>query len=83
MSNPFEELHAKLDLILEYLQNSKSKQVSTDKEWGGVAMACEITGYKPQTIYTKAGQKQIPHLKRDGRLWFKRSDLIEWIETGK
>jgi len=47
-----------------------------------VDFASQITGYKPQTIYTKAGRGEIPHIKRDGKLWFEKTALLKWIETG-
>ena len=83
MNNPFEELNQKLDLILNLLQKTNQTSTAKEKEWGGVEMACGITGYAPQTIYIKTGRGEMPHVKRDGRLWFNRKALLEWIASGK
>jgi len=45
--------------------------------------AAEITGLKKSTIYLKSSKKEIPHMKRGRKLYFKRSELLEWIEKGK
>lgn len=82
--NPFEALHRKLD-ALTYKVDKLSQPKATGqnlKEWGDVAFASQITGYAPQTIYTKAGRGEIPHIKRDGKLWFEKTALLKWIETG-
>ena len=82
--NPFDALHRKLDaLLFEMKKQTQPKATETHKnEWGDVAFACQITGYKPQTIYIKAGRGEIPHIKRDGKLWFEKTALLKWIETG-
>lgn len=82
--NPFEAIHRKLDaLLFEMKKQNQPKATGAHlKEWGDVAFACQITGYAPQTIYTKAGRGEIPHIKRDGKLWFEKTALLKWIETG-
>ncbi len=84
LSNPFEILNSKIDALTYQVQKlNQPKATGThQKEWGGVDFASTITGYKPQTIYIKAGKKQIPHIKRDGKLWFEKTALLKWIETG-
>lgn len=82
--NPFEAIHRKLDaLLFEMKKQNQPKATGPHlKEWGDVAFASQITGYAPQTIYTKAGRGEIPHIKRDGKLWFEKTALVKWIETG-
>jgi hypothetical protein len=82
--NPFEGINRKLDaLLFEMKRQALPKATGThQKEWGDVAFASQITGYAPQTIYTKAGRGEIPHIKRDGKLWFEKTALLKWIETG-
>lgn len=36
-----------------------------------------------QTVYQLVSKKAVPHYKRNKRLYFKRSELLEWIEEGK
>ena len=37
----------------------------------------------PQTIYGFTSKRVIPFLKRGKKLYFKRTDLEQWLETGK
>lgn len=83
MMNPFEVLNQKLDTVLSELRKQvKPQQGTNGKEWGNVDFACKVTGYKPATIYLKVHKGEIPHTKRDGKLWFERTALLKWIETG-
>lgn len=82
--NPFEALHSKLDtLLLEVKKQNQTKAtVQGSKEWGDVQFASLITGYAIRTIYMKVHRREIPHIKRDGKLWFEKTALLKWIETG-
>lgn len=82
--NPFEVIHRELaDLRSEIRKLKDPKTTGANQtEWGGVDFASQITGYAHQTIYIKAGKGQIPHIKRDGKLWFEKTALIKYIETG-
>lgn len=83
-TNPFEVIHRELaDLRQEVRKLKDPRLTGADQiEWGDVNFASKITGYKPQTIYIKAGKGQIPYIKRDGKLWFEKTALIKYIETG-
>jgi predicted DNA-binding transcriptional regulator AlpA len=39
----------------------------------------EITGYSIATIYAKTSKKEIPHFRRDGRLFFRRDEIMDWL----
>lgn len=83
--NPFDTISAQLDTILRELKKSQSGIMSTssnDKEWGDVNFASKITGYKKSTIYLKVHRKEICFVKRHGRLFFEKTALLNWIETG-
>ena len=45
--------------------------------------AMQITGLAKPTIYAKTSRGEIPHYKRSRKLYFKRSELLQWIEEGK
>jgi len=36
-----------------------------------------------QTVYGLVSKRAIPHYKRNKRLYFKRSELLAWIDEGK
>lgn len=62
--------------IIEHFERSESEN---DDEIGGIDLAMKITGLSKSTIYNKVSNNEIPYIKK-GRLYFKRSDLIKWIE---
>ncbi len=45
--------------------------------------ALQLTGYAAPTLYAKTGKGEIPHFKKGRKLFFKRSELIKWIEAGR
>lgn len=42
-----------------------------------------LTGYTKPTIYGYCQKNQVPHHKKNGRLFFFKSEIIDWIKTGK
>jgi excisionase family DNA binding protein len=43
----------------------------------------KLTGYSKPTIYLYCQNKTISFHKKNGRLFFFKSEIIEWIKTGK
>ena len=41
--------------------------------------AANLTGLAKQTIYTKVSRREIPHYKAKRKVYFKRTELIEWM----
>jgi len=39
----------------------------------------EITGYSFASIYSKTSKNELPHFKRDGKLFFRRDEVIGWL----
>ena len=56
---------------------------ATKRELGGLDLAVEVTRLQPRTIYKKCHFKTIPHSKKGGRLYFRRSELEQWIADGR
>jgi predicted DNA-binding transcriptional regulator AlpA len=54
-----------------------------DETGKGAAFASRITGKAIPTIYSLVHQRLIPHSKRGGDLYFSRSELEEWIRSGR
>lgn len=48
-----------------------------------VNKVCQFLGVSKSTIYKKTSEREIPHSKVGKRLYFKRSELIEWISEGR
>lgn len=48
-----------------------------------VKQAAEFLKMKVPTIYTMTCYNQIPFYKRGKRIYFKREELVKWIEEGR
>jgi|GEM_PF-2511989 len=62
---------------------SRTMSDTSADELGGLELAVKITGLAPRTIYKATHRRMIPHLKRGGRLYFRRSELEAWIAAGR
>tara|TARA_R110000744_G_scaffold370979_2_gene481749 strand:+ start:197 stop:469 length:273 start_codon:yes stop_codon:yes gene_type:complete len=88
MSNPFEVIEKKLDglqqLMLDHIKSQHSSNVA-EEDIGGIDTAIKVTGLSKHTIYGLVSRKKIPYHKTSakGKLFFKRSELINWIESNK
>lgn len=49
----------------------------------GVEEAAEFTGYTTRGIYQLTREKRIPHYKKNGRLYFKKEELVDWMTERK
>ena len=45
--------------------------------------AALYTGYTLKGIYEFTSQKKIPHYKKNGRLYFKKTELDEWLTENR
>lgn len=45
--------------------------------------AALLTGYKVKGLYTLTSEKRIPHYKKNGKLYFKKSELEAWMTENK
>jgi excisionase family DNA binding protein len=84
-SNPFEILEAKLDALAVDVRTLKSR--TNDKppadEVGGLEMAEAVTGLSRSTLYKKTHRREIPHRHVGGRLYFRRAELLAWLDAGR
>ncbi len=45
--------------------------------------AAIYTGYTIKGIYTLTSQRRIPHYKKNGKLYFKKPELDEWMTENR
>lgn len=86
MENPFKTIEKRLDQIqlsLNDLEQLKNSQLKEESEILDVNEAAKFLGLAQGTIYNMAGQCKIPSYKEFGRRYFFKSELIEWIKSGK
>jgi excisionase family DNA binding protein len=74
-----------LDQIRTIVQDAISDipKAENTKPFLSLLEACEFTGLAKSTIYRLTSEKQIPHIKRGGKLLFQREQLTQWLESAK
>ena len=73
-----------LDAIRGIIRDElNSKAMEPEEEWLVINDATIILKKAKQTIYQLCSAGKIPHYKRSGKNYFKRSELMEWLENGK
>ena len=76
------ELHQKLDNLQDLLLESR-QPVPSAIELMTVTQAAEFLNLSVQTLYGKVCHREIPVSKKGKRLYFYKSELEEWIKSGK
>ncbi len=72
----FEEVKQIKSLILDTSTKEAGDQLFTIQE------TAEFLHVQKQTLYSYVSKGIIPHHKRAGRLYFSKSELIDWIKAG-
>ena len=75
-------LHEKLDHIEELLREVNSHSPEHD-ELLTIAQAAKFLNLSTPTIYGKVSRNEIPVNKQGKRLYFYKSELADWIRTGR
>jgi predicted DNA-binding transcriptional regulator AlpA len=77
-------LEVKNDLkeLKAFLLNRAENQSKTDNPLT-IDEVVELTSYTKNTIYGYCQKNEIPHHKKNGRLFFFASEIIDWIKLGK
>lgn len=57
--------------------------VTDDNDLQNIDETADFTGYTKKTIYGYCQKNTIPHYKKNGRLFFFKSEIIEWIQSGE
>ena len=75
-------LNKKLDCLQSSVDKLLNKQ-GEENEWLNVQQTADFLTLTVPTIYSKVSKREIPFSKRDKRLYFLKSDLIEYIKDGR
>lgn len=75
-------LHEKLDHIEQLLREANSHPAESD-ELLTIAQAAKFLNLSTPTIYGKVSRNEIPVNKQGKRLYFYKSELAEWIKSGR
>lgn len=68
--------------LLVFLQIMVENQAQEDDP-KSIEEIVKLTGYTKPTIYGYCQKNKIPHHKKNGRLFFFKSEIIDWIKEGK
>lgn len=85
MENPFEIIITKLnhlEKILNEILIEKNQHKATEDKYSDlltVSQTAEYLSLSKATIYKFTADRIIPHFKRGKRVYFKRSDLENWV----
>ncbi|MBW8334805.1 MAG: helix-turn-helix domain-containing protein [Prolixibacteraceae bacterium] len=62
-------------------QEQKAPALTTHQlpEIYGIEILQDLTKYSKASIYAKTSRSEIPHFKRDGRLFFRRDEIMQWL----
>jgi excisionase family DNA binding protein len=90
MNNPFEIIEKRLSNIEDLLLDLKHPQTSlknqdeqSSSEFLNVEETANFLSLRIQTIYKKVNKNEIPYIKQGKRLYFSKSDLIDWLQEGR
>ena len=76
------ELHQKLDNLQDLLMESR-QPLPQGAELMTISQAAEFLNLSVQTLYGKVCHREIPVSKKGKRLYFYKSELEDWIKSGK
>jgi len=84
MENPFEVIFQKLNTIENLLRNNQIPVSSNPtpiqtKEFLDINEACKYVNSSKSYMYKLTMSNMVPHMKVGKRLYFKTSELNEWI----
>jgi excisionase family DNA binding protein len=85
LDNPFKIIYDQLLILTDKVDNleNKSNPKPLEEDLTDASGASKLLNYKKGTIYNLVHKNVIPHHKKEGKLYFFKSELIEYIKTGK
>lgn len=88
MNNPFEVIEAKLssieNLILDLKhQSPKVETIDQPEKLFNIHEAAEFLSLTVPTMYSKVSKGELPFMKRSKRLYFSRTELLEYLKGGR
>lgn len=72
----------KMDHIESLLKSIGPRQKTEDQLFS-VSEAAQFLNLSVATLYSKVSRNEIPVFKKGKRLYFSKSELTAWIESGK
>lgn len=84
MENPFEMIMERLEAIENLLHelratNSVAYKVQVDKQIMNISQLAEYLKCSKSSLYKDTATRKIPHFKRGKRVYFKKTEIDEWV----
>ncbi|QJD95723.1 helix-turn-helix domain-containing protein [Mucilaginibacter robiniae] len=76
-------LHHKLDHIEQLLLERHTPMPTNAEEVLTVHQTADFLNIAVATVYSKVSRREIPVNKQGKRLYFYKTELIEWIKSGR
>ncbi len=88
VSNPFETLEARLSSIENLILDLKHKPQTVDTseqedEFLTISQAAKLLHLSVPTMYCKTHRHELPFMKRGKRLYFSKTELLDYIKQGR
>tara|TARA_R110002167_G_scaffold128936_1_gene311592 strand:+ start:2298 stop:2756 length:459 start_codon:yes stop_codon:yes gene_type:complete len=85
MENPFSLIFQRLDNLQQSINdlNNHSKEPPPEDDITNVKGAAKLLDSTSGTIYNLVHERRIPYHKQGKKLYFFKSELLEWIKRGK
>lgn len=74
-------LNAKIDNITSLLQSTKQNVQQSDLLT--IKDAANFLNLSVNTLYGKVSRREIPFMKQGNRLYFSKTELVDYIKSGK
>ncbi len=86
--NPFDLIDSRLsnmeNILLDLQRNSQKKIPDPDASDLLMVPDCaKLLGLSIPTIYGKLHRRELPFMKRSGRVYFKRGEILNYLEQGR
>lgn len=83
MDNPFEIIEQRLRRIEYFLQQIHAASLQhnqTGDVYLKIDKAAAFLSKTPNALRVMVSKNQVPYIKKQGRLFFRQKDLVEWLE---
>lgn len=82
MENPFEIILEKLNSIEKAIEKLKTAS-NDDEDFMNIDQVSSFIDLAKPSVYGLVNKRKIPHFKSGKRLYFKKSDIVQWITSTK
>jgi len=69
------------ELFISSFRIESPQQPEPDQEIFGIKGCRKLTGYSASAIYQRTSHGRIPCFRRDGKLFFRREEIINWMTS--